>query len=343
MASRASLLISFLLHAGVLAAAIGWPSAEEPTPPPKPVVVSLAAPSELSRMSAGSKAATEERSAGETAPAEQADEIVTAAPKQEEPDVAPADNPSERQAALPPPDQPAVRQTAPKREPPPEPAPAETAMRSVPVPVRAERTVRREERPRSEPPRERAETPDGIAGLIREPAPRQEKAERFDPERIAALLNRDPTAGRAPPAAESEPVRPWRQPRSLEEQALAPPDEERQGRRTAYGAPDGRDGRISASEIDAFRAQISRCWTPPAGGLGSERMVVRLRIALHEDGSLARPPQLANESASPFFRPAAESAIRAVMQCQPYRMPPRKYSQWRDMLLTFDPRQMHGG
>jgi hypothetical protein len=35
--------------------------------------------------------------------------------------------------------------------------------------------------------------------------------------------------------------------------------------------------------------------------------------------------------------------MRAVMQCQPYRMPAEKYDQWRDMLLTFDPRQMYGG
>jgi hypothetical protein len=46
---------------------------------------------------------------------------------------------------------------------------------------------------------------------------------------------------------------------------------------------------------------------------------------------------------SPFFPPAADSAVRAVFQCQPYRMPSAKYGEWRDMLLNFDPSRMYGG
>ena len=50
-----------------------------------------------------------------------------------------------------------------------------------------------------------------------------------------------------------------------------------------------------------------------------------------------------NAGGSPFFQAAAESAVRAVFECQPYAMPPQKYDQWRDMVLNFDPRQMYGG
>ena len=101
--------------------------------------------------------------------------------------------------------------------------------------------------------------------------------------------------------------------------------------------------RMSASEIDYFRSQISRCWTPPVGGLGAEDIVVKLRIELNKDGTLARAPSLANNTSSPFFTAAAESAMRAVLQCQPYTMPAEKFTQWRDMLLNFDPRRMYGG
>ena len=39
---------------------------------------------------------------------------------------------------------------------------------------------------------------------------------------------------------------------------------------------------------------------------------------------------------------AADSAVRAVYQCQPYELPAEKYAVWRDMILNFDPRQMYG-
>ena len=39
---------------------------------------------------------------------------------------------------------------------------------------------------------------------------------------------------------------------------------------------------------------------------------------------------------------AADSAVRAVYQCQPYELPSEKYAVWRDMILNFDPRQMYG-
>jgi hypothetical protein len=167
----------------------------------------------------------------------------------------------------------------------------------------------------------------------------KEERNKFDANRIAALLNRDPNAGQQ--LRTPGPPQPWRRPSSLQDQAngLTPNAPEH----TSYGMPSGHDDQMSANEIDAFIAQISRCWAPPVGGLGSDAIVVKLHIALNENGMLARPPQVANNGGSPFFMPAADSAIRAVLQCQPYRMPSEKFTQWRDMMLNFDPREMHGG
>ena len=204
---------------------------------------------------------------------------------------------------------------------------------------------------KAEPKPERETTPfrDRIADLLKHPAEEQQPKSppappaqtnrEFDPDRIQALLNRDPKAGA--PAAQEGPKEPWRKPSSLQDQA-AGIDQPVQPRET-YGAPSGQDARMSASDIDFFRSQISRCWTPPVGGLGAEDIVVKLRIELNKDGTLARPPAIANATASPFFTAAADSAMRAVFQCQPYTMPADKYSQWRDMLLNFDPRRMYGG
>jgi hypothetical protein len=151
----------------------------------------------------------------------------------------------------------------------------------------------------------------------------------FDAENIAALLNKLPDKATPP---KTTPLRPA--PRKQKLARVTPPSE---------GRSHGTDAIMTANEIDAFKVQISQCWRPPTGGLGSKNLNVKLRIKFKPDGTLAKPPELANFSGSPFFRPAAEAAQRAVWQCQPYRMPKNKFATWQDMILNFDPREMFGG
>ena len=153
---------------------------------------------------------------------------------------------------------------------------------------------------------------------------KKRKKKSFDPDKISALLNKLPNA-----EAQTRKV----EPRAAEKTPAKPVNADR-------GRADGRDARMSMNEIDAFRSQISRCWNPPVGGLGADRMVVKLRIQLRQDGSLANPPKLMNSQRSPFFAAASDAALRAVWQCQPYEMPKQKYAVWRDMILNFDPREM---
>jgi hypothetical protein len=210
-------------------------------------------------------------------------------------------------------------------------------------------------KPREAPPK-RASQPDSIASLLnrqeakrkaRRKHRRQAEKSRFDAEKIAALLNRVPDADRQAPARSEPsvpPRAPWRPPGSLDDQAN---EDHRPStkltERLPQGAPAGAAEQMSVNEIDAFRSQISRCWSPPVSGLGEEALIVKLRIELNQDGSLLRPPQVMNRGNSPFFQAAADSAVRAVFECQPYSMPRSKYKQWRDMVLNFDPRQMFGG
>jgi colicin import membrane protein len=107
------------------------------------------------------------------------------------------------------------------------------------------------------------------------------------------------------------------------------------------GQSNGRESAMSVNEIDALRARIAQCWSPPPGGLGAEQIVVKLRLKLNEDGTLVGYPSVANSGASPFFQAAADSAVRAVYQCQPYALPSEKYALWRDMILNFDPSDMY--
>lgn len=360
---RGSLIISILLHAVLIGVAlIGFTKHHQPVSVPPPVAVSVLTPSETTSSKAGKADAKTDEAAKQAPAGEKAPDVVSTAAK-----LPVHEKPSEKAAALPPPkpkspppQEPAKPEKAEKQEPerkaelpaekaPPAPPQRPKQAEQQPQPKPQRREAPREEtkpareekaKPREAAPQPKPQRPDKIAELIETPTLSAPGKSDFDPDRIAALLNRDPTAGGAslPP---EEPREPWRRPSTLEEQAtgLAPD----RPQRIARGSPDGRDDRMSANEIDAFRSQISRCWTPPVGGLGGDPIVVKLRIALNEDGSLTRPPEVSNQMASPFFRPAADSAVRAVMQCQPYRMPAEKYVQWRDMLLTFDPRHMYGG
>jgi hypothetical protein len=101
---------------------------------------------------------------------------------------------------------------------------------------------------------------------------------------------------------------------------------------------------LTPAEIDALRTRISQCWKPPAGVTPATRDYVVLRILLKPDGSLAGSPVLV-EDTSTTFRPAlADSAIQALMTCQPFTMlKPEHYEQWKDLELKFDPHVLLGG
>jgi outer membrane biosynthesis protein TonB len=153
------------------------------------------------------------------------------------------------------------------------------------------------------------------------PAPEAKKRD-FNADRIAALLNKIPDKTEATSKA-----------------ADTPPE----AKKEAHGQSTGTEMTMSVNEIDALRAKIAQCWSPPPGGLGAEHIVVRLRLQLNEDGSLVGYPSVENGGGSGFFQAAADSAVRAVYQCQPYSsLPADKYAVWRDIILNFDPSQMYG-
>ena len=47
---------------------------------------------------------------------------------------------------------------------------------------------------------------------------------------------------------------------------------------------------------------------------------------------------------NPFYLTAAESARRAILKCAPLKkLPVEKFARWREITLTFNPREMLGG
>ena len=106
------------------------------------------------------------------------------------------------------------------------------------------------------------------------------------------------------------------------------------------------DARATMSEIDAIRRQIEACWNIPAGARDAASLVVRIRVWVNPDGTVAqaRIIDASRMASDAFFRAAAESALRAVLnpRCSPLRIPPKKYDQFKVLILHFNPKQATG-
>jgi hypothetical protein len=113
---------------------------------------------------------------------------------------------------------------------------------------------------------------------------------------------------------------------------------------TLGAATGAQSAQLSQSEIDALKARLSQCWNPPAGITASTNIYVSLRVLMRQDGSLAAPPVVVEGSPSALGPALAESAKRALLQCQPFTMlRPEHYDQWKDLQLDFNPHELLGG
>jgi colicin import membrane protein len=203
-----------------------------------------------------------------------------------------------------------------------EPKPKITEKKEIPTPAAAPPPVA------SDPP------PDAIADKLKKPPPKEEaKVEpkplpptkpakeqpKFDADKIAALLDkRDPQRNAA----------------TGEVPNSAP----------ALGASSGNDKRLSQSELDALRARLMALWNPPVGIQNPEQLIIRVRIQLKPDGRLAGPPTVLTSGTGQLFVSARDSAMRAVFRAQPFDMLKREtYDTWKDIEVTFDPRDMFRG
>lgn len=187
----------------------------------------------------------------------------------------------------------------------------------------------KEPTPPPEPPPPKA---DPIAEKLKQPdEPKQTKAEqqplppkkppqkpqpKFEPDKIAALLDkRDPQRNAATGV-----------------EANATP---------SLGTAAGTAAQLSQSEIDALRARLMALWNPPVGMQDASQTQVTIRIKFRKDGTLAVGPQVLTSGSGAQFNAMRDSAVRAVFVGQPYTMlRPEHYEQWKEIDFTFDTRQM---
>ncbi|HZO46190.1 MAG TPA: TonB C-terminal domain-containing protein [Xanthobacteraceae bacterium] len=91
-------------------------------------------------------------------------------------------------------------------------------------------------------------------------------------------------------------------------------------------------------ELEALRTRLMQNWKPPAGVKNPEELIVRVRIRLKPDGTLASSPKVMTAGTSDHFKAARDSAVRAVYRTQPFALSPANYNSWKEIEITFDPR-----
>ena len=240
--------------------------------------------------------------------------------------------PKEEAKAKPtPPPPPPAPQGSVEEPPAPEPLP-EPEEDKVAVVVNPEPKPKKETTPKPEP----KEEPKKVETKKRAPTPippRKPKA----PDQFASVLKTLEELKKAPP------------PEKKEEKKADPQQDFSKMMANALESDKARldiGPELTISEKDLVRRQIQRCWNLPAGAKNAHEMIISIRIAMNPDGTVqqARIMDDSRMGSDPFFRTMAESALRAALnpRCQPFKLPPEKYQRWKDMKLTFDPREMLG-
>ena len=255
----------------------------------------------------------------------------------------------------PPPAKPVVKETPPP--PPPPPAAPQVAV-AAPPPPEAKPKPRPEPEPLPTPKAEPKPEPKPEPVAKTEPKPEPKKVDPPRPSPPSPLMAAKPQRKPKPPDPFAsvlrtvEELQRTQQPKPETKREPAkkaePPSFESQIARSlaSPARPFDATRPLTISEIDLVRQQIAECWSLPAGAKEAENLVIDIWVEMNPDGTVreARIQDQARVRLDPFFRSAAESALRAVLnpRCSPLRLPREKYDLWRTMTLSFNPKEMFG-
>ena len=164
------------------------------------------------------------------------------------------------------------------------------------------------------------QNPEEIKDEIRQ-ASEFEKEELFDPQQIAALIDK----------AKEETAETLKKDKKITQS----------NKKTSFATG------LTLSQEDALKAQIFGCWSLPLGLPYHKNLLVRIKLRLKPDGTVLRSEILdharMNQPGQGFYKVLAESALRAIRICQPLRVPPTGYEKWKDLQLNFDANEMLKG
>jgi hypothetical protein len=100
--------------------------------------------------------------------------------------------------------------------------------------------------------------------------------------------------------------------------------------------------KLSLSEMDALRGQISNNWSTIAGIEGLQGMIIRVHMRLDQSGAIVGEPEVSSSGGSDTARRTMESsARRAVLRSSPFKnLPADKYDSWSEVVVNFDPSEL---
>jgi colicin import membrane protein len=244
-------------------------------------------------------------------------------------------------------DKPEIRTDTAAAAAPPKPEP-KPEVKPEPKPVeKAEKPKEPEPKPveKAEKPKEPKPKPDQVVEELKKDEAKKppKKLPEFKPDQIAEELKKDDTK------------KPRTQTKFDANQVAALLDHREPQRQVAtaatlsnaasLGVPTGNASRLSQNELEALRAKLISLWNPPpAISSTPDQYVVTIRIRLTRDHRLIGPPEVLNGGSGPLFEATRDSAVRAVIQGQPYDMlSATTYDLWKEMDINFDPREVFGG
>lgn len=100
---------------------------------------------------------------------------------------------------------------------------------------------------------------------------------------------------------------------------------------------------VDSSLLAQFRRRLKTCSKLPGSIAPSDNVMIKLRVLMASDGTLAADPILIEASASAKGPLLMQGAISALQACQPYAMLPRdRYGEWKVIDLTFTPQDFTG-
>src|SRR5689334_9827282 len=204
-----------------------------------------------------------------------------------------------------------------------------------------------------EKPVEKKPDPPKVTEKKEEPKPEEKKQDTaVDP--IAEAIKKEqkkPTPPKPQVAAAKPPEQPKIKERHYDQSQIAALLDKRDPSRQAatgetlnsnasLGLSKGKAGDNSATWGAMFQRQVENCWKKPYGGIEQERPQAIFQIRLKRDGTLEAMPVTVGTASTPYARAYQESALRAMIQCQPYKLPSALFEEWKAFEPVFQERSL---
>ena len=152
------------------------------------------------------------------------------------------------------------------------------------------------------------------------------KKNQFNAGQIADLLNKVPDQPSAAQGAEAPPSKPTT--------AKGPTAG------TKTGTDNVNKARAEHMIVAMLNSAFEQCWNKPLAGGGVSAPIVTLKWNLGPDGTLQGEPKVVQtDKSNPLADQAERAALRAVQTCVPFKLPPDLYNMWREVTWKFNPNQ----